>query len=104
MDRMSSSTISTADEVTPLVNNDNHSHQHGHPHRNITVQNPRQSVCRVREETSSSATDSMAPCAKYGTEEGLTNSAIQNSKRAKRKLIIACILCLFFLVGEFVGR
>ncbi|XP_028405001.1 zinc transporter 2-like [Dendronephthya gigantea] len=94
----------TLDEKTPLLTSDDHCHQHDHAKEpNISVQNHRESVCRPRNETASSTVDNIAPCAKYGNEEDLTKSAIQNSKRAKRKLIIACVLCLFFLVGEFVG-
>ena len=47
--------------------------------------------------------DTTAPCAKYGNEGNLTQSALNNTKKARRKLIIASILCLMFLVAEFVG-
>ena len=32
------------------------------------------------------------------------STGLQHTRRAKRKLIIACVICLIFLVGEFVGE
>ena len=46
----------------------------------------------------------VAPCAKYGNGEDLTSSTAHSAQRAKRKLMIACVLCVFFLIAEFVGE
>ena len=85
---LSPSHLNINSEKTPLLHND-------HQAPRITIQAP------LSEETS---TDGKAPCAKYGHEDFLTTSAAHSTQRAKRKLMIACIICLFFLIGEFVGR
>ena len=96
---MSTSPVNTDDEKTPLLANNDHLH----PPQIASIQSSRRNICRPGNEISTTDT-SIGPCAKYGNEDDLTNSAIQKSKRAKRKLIIACIICLFFLIGEFVGE
>ncbi len=90
---MSTSPININDEKTPLLISNEHHHTPP-----ITVQTP------PSNEPGTLTTDGKAPCAKYGNEENLTSSSTHNTQRAKRKLIIACILCVLFLVGEFVGR
>ena len=46
-----------------------------------------------------------SPCIKHGLGSDYEDTvALQKTNRAKRKLIIACIICLIFLIGEFVGK
>lgn len=46
-----------------------------------------------------------SPCIKHGQGSDYEDTiALQKTNRAKRKLIIACIICLIFLIGEFVGK
>ena len=94
----SPSAVIADEEKTPLLANNHRGHHHDH-----TIQEGRVSICRPRSDISTTDTNS-GPCSKYGNEDGMTTSAIHNSKRAKRKLIIACVICLFFLIGEFAGK
>ena len=90
----SPSAVIADDGKAPLLANNHHDH---------TIQESRVSICRPRSDISTTDTSS-GPCSKYGNEDGMTTSAIHKSKRAKRKLIIACVICLFFLIGEFAGK
>ena len=95
---MSTLPININDEKAPLLPNNDHLQV-----PTTTDKNHRGSICHPRNDTSPTDT-SVGPCAKYGHEDDLTASAIHNTKRAKRKLIIACCLCLIFLIVEFVGE
>jgi hypothetical protein len=64
----------------------------------FTIQTP------PSKDSGSSTTNTGAPCAKYGNEEDPASSSMKKTQRAKRKLIIACILCVLFLIAELVGR
>ncbi|CAB3986478.1 zinc transporter 2 [Paramuricea clavata] len=88
---MSTSPENINSEKTPLLNSDIHESPP------ITIRSD------SRNYPGTSTTESVTPCAKYGNEEDLTKSTIHNTRRARRKLIIACVICVFFLVGEFVG-
>lgn len=44
------------------------------------------------------------PCIKHSHGADFVDTiAVQNTNRAKRKLVIACFICLIFLIGEFIG-
>jgi hypothetical protein len=84
MSNNDSSQSSISNEKTPLLNPP------------VTIQYP--------QSDDTSGTDGRGPCGKYGNEDDLTSSAVHNTQRAKRKLMIASIICLIFLVGEFFGE
>ena len=73
-------------------------------HRNGAIEStfPIESSPSINE-PGKSPTTNVAPCAKYGNEEDFTSSTTRNTQRAKRKLMIACVLCVLFLIAEFVG-
>jgi hypothetical protein len=83
MSNSDSSRSSISNEKTPLLNPP------------VTIQYP---------QSDDTSTDGRGPCGKYGNEDDLTSSAVHNTQRAKRKLMIASIICLIFLVGEFFGE
>ena len=43
------------------------------------------------------------PCIQYHGEHS-NSSMAKSTRQAKNKLIVACVICLVFLVGEFVGK
>jgi hypothetical protein len=87
---MSTSPENINSEKTPLLNSDIH-------------ESPPITIRSDSRNDPGTSTEGVAPCAKYGNQEDLAKSTIHNTKRARRKLIIACVICVFFLVGEFVG-
>ena len=44
------------------------------------------------------------PCVQYKGHKMMDSTMVNSTSQAKKKLIIACAICLFFLVGEFVGN
>jgi hypothetical protein len=91
--------VNTNKETIPLLNRDKHTpiSIQSEP-RNDTIQSESHEPGK---ENGKTASESVAPCAKYGDDNNRSTSP--NTKRAKRKLTIACILCLFFLLTEFIG-
>lgn len=92
----SGSSVNTSDKETlPLISKDKK--QNGQ----VAVQEAQEIP---KKDIGSSASESVAPCAQYGNEEGLSSDAQQKTRTARRKLMIACAICLIFLVAEFIGK
>lgn len=70
-------------------------HNHGHAHKDNAFS---------ATEGASNDISFLIPCSgKNGHDNMHRGAASHQTERAKRKLIVACIICLFFLIGEFVG-